>query len=195
MRHDDRMPSHVALLRGINVGGRNRIAMAALRDLVSGLGHTDVSTYIQSGNVLFTVSGRRSPSTLAADLEKAVESTFGISARVVVVTRADLSRTVERNPYPDESNPKFLHAIFFGDKPGADLKTFVEKAVHMAREKGSPDEATLVDEVLYLHTPAGLGRSELAVQLGKAGGPLNTKGSGTARNWATVTKLLTLCDG
>lgn len=193
--HDVRMPSHVALLRGINVGGHNRIAMPALRDAVSALGHTDVGTYIQSGNVLFTARGRRSPHTLAEELEKAIEATFGLTPRVVVVTRDGLASAVECNPYADEPNPKFVHAIFFGDKPGAGLKTFVEKAVDAAREKGSPDEATAIDDVVYLHTPTGLGRSELAVQLGKARGPLNARGSGTARNWATVTKLLTLCDG
>ncbi len=187
------MPSHVALLRGINVGGHNRVAMPALRDAVSALGHTDVSTYIQSGNVLFTAAGQRSPSTLASELERAIENAFGIAPRVAVVTRDGLARTVERTPYPGEPNPKFVHAVFFGDPPGPELSAFVESAVDAARAKGSPDEATILDDVLYLHTPAGLGRSELAVQLGKARGPLHTKGSGTARNWATVTTLLDLC--
>lgn len=188
------MPSHVALLRGINVGTRNRIAMPALRDAVSALGHTDVSTYIQSGNLLFTPA-RAVTVTLATQLEDAVEEAFGIRPRVAVLTRDELARAIDRSPYPDESNPKYVHAVFFGDKPGAQLSAFVERAVHTARDKGSPDDATLVGDVLYLHTPAGLGRSELAVQLGKAHGPLNTKGSGTARNWSTVTKLLALCDG
>lgn len=189
------MPSHIALLRGINVGGHNRVPMPALRDAVSALGHADVSTYIQSGNVIFTPAAKSSTATLAAQLEKAIKQAFGIQPRVVVLTRDELAEAIDRNPYPDESNPKYVHAVFFGDKPGADLTTSVEKALDTAREKGSPDEATIVGDVLYLHTPAGLGRSELAVQLGKARGPLNSKGSGTARNWSTVTKLLTLCEG
>ena len=61
------MPTHVALLRGINVGGRNRVAMAALREVVEGLGHTEVATYIQSGNVVFT-SEAADPGTLAGAL-------------------------------------------------------------------------------------------------------------------------------
>jgi uncharacterized protein (DUF1697 family) len=69
----------------------------------------------------------------------------------------------------------------------------VADALTAARAKGSPDEATFTGDVLYLHTPAGLGRSELAGQLGKARRPLSSKGSGTARNWSTVTKLLELC--
>lgn len=188
------MPTHVALLRGINVGGRNRVPMPALRDVVSALGHADVSTYIQSGNVLFTPMRKASPARLAAQLEGAIEDAFGIRPRVAVLTRDDLARTVDQNPYPDEQNPKFVHAVFFADAPGHVLSSFVSAALEAARAKGSPDEATFVDDVLYLHTPDGLGRSELAVQLGKARGPLNTKGSGTARNWSTVTKLLALCD-
>jgi uncharacterized protein (DUF1697 family) len=189
------VPTHVALLRGINVGGRNRVAMPALRDAVEALGHTDVSTYIASGNVLFTPRRKAAPARLADQLEKAIDEAFGIRPRVAVLTRDDLARTVQRNPYADESNPKYVHAIFFGDAPGKEQQDFVTTALAGAREKGSPDEATFVDDVLYLHTPAGLGRSELAVQLGRARGPLSSKGSGTARNWSTVTKLLELCGG
>jgi uncharacterized protein (DUF1697 family) len=186
------MPSHVALLRGINVGGRNRVAMPALREVVSGLGHDEVSTYIQSGNVVFTPSTKAPSATLAAQLEEAIHDAFGIRPRVAVLTRDELAQAVERNPYRDESNPKFVHAVFFADAPDDAVSTFVESALDAAHGKGSPDEATIVDGVLYLHTPDGLGRSELAVQLSKARGPLNTKGSGTARNWSTVTKLLAL---
>jgi uncharacterized protein (DUF1697 family) len=188
------VPTHVALLRGINLGGRNRLAMPALREAVSDLGHTEVSTYIQSGNVLFTPARAARESTLASGLERAIDETFGIRPRVAVLTCKTLARTVKLNPYADEPNPKFVHAIFFGDTPGKEQQVFVEAAVAAAREKGSPDEATFVGEVLYLHTPTGLGRSELAAQLGKARGPLSSKGSGTARNWSTVTKLLELCD-
>src|SRR5262249_60126891 len=73
------MPTHVALLRGINVGGNNKVAMADLRDVVASLGHTRVSTYIQSGNVLFTArKGAAQASALAAELERAIEQAFGL---------------------------------------------------------------------------------------------------------------------
>jgi len=195
VRHDEQVPTHVALLRGINVGGHHRIAMPALREAVSALGHTEVSTYIASGNVLFTPRRKATSTRLADQLEKAIDEAFGIRPRVAVLTCDDLARTVQRNPYADESNPKYVHAVFFGDAPGKEQQEFVTTALAGAREKGSPDEATFVGDVLYLHTPAGLGRSELAVQLGRAGGPLSSKGSGTARNWSTVTKLLELCGG
>jgi uncharacterized protein (DUF1697 family) len=189
------VPTHVALLRGINVGGRNRIAMPALRDAVEALGHTEVSTYIQSGNILFTPRRGTRESILAAGLEQAIDDAFGTRPRVAVVTRERLAETVRLNPYADETNPKLVHAIFFGDTPGEEQRQLVERAVAAAHAKGSTDEATFAGDVLYLHTPSGLGVSELATQLGKARGPLSSKGSGTARNWSTVTKLLELCGG
>src|SRR5436190_5014993 len=77
---DADVPTHVALLRGINVGGSNKVAMADLRDVVASLGHTGVSTYIQSGNVLFTARGGagQDSAALAADLERAIEQAFGL---------------------------------------------------------------------------------------------------------------------
>ncbi len=116
------VPTHVALLRGINLGGRNRVAMADLRTVVTSLGHTDVATYIQSGNVVFT-----STQTDTAAIATALE-----------------------------------HAI--------------------------------AESVMFLHTSDGLGRSELAAQLSRASGPLAASGSATMRNWATVTKLLAMCE-
>src|SRR5215208_6954489 len=121
------VPTHVALLRGINVGGRNRVAMAALREVVEGLGHTGVATYIQSGNVVFTSE------ELAA----------------------------------------------------------VAAAQRQAREAGGRDEAKVVGTTLYLHTPDGYGRSELAARLARIG---SGRTAATARNWATVRKLLAMCD-
>jgi uncharacterized protein (DUF1697 family) len=184
------VPTHVALLRGINLGGRNRVAMADLRELVAALGHTDVTTYIQSGNVVFTATAA-DPATLAADLERAIAATLGVSPRVVVLTRDELARVVRENPYPDEPNPKAVHAVFLADDPGPGLAEAVAAARQRAAEKGSGDTAELVGRTLYLHTPDGFGRSELAAQLiARTSRPDAT---GTARNWATVTTLLALC--
>jgi uncharacterized protein (DUF1697 family) len=94
---DDRMPTHVALLRGINVGGRNRVAMADLREVVLGLGHTEVATYIQSGNVVFT-SEEADTARIAAALERAIAKHLGVRPTVVVLTRAELAQVVADNP-------------------------------------------------------------------------------------------------
>jgi len=136
------MPTHVALLRGINVGGRNRVAMADLREVVLGLGHTEVATYIQSGNVVFT-SKEADTAAIAAALERAIAEHLDVRPKVIVLTRAEL--------------------------------------------------AQVVGTTLFLHTPGGLGRSELAAQLTRLGGSRTAETAGTARNWATVNKLLALC--
>ena len=82
------MATHVALLRGINVGGRNKVPMADLREVATSLGHTGVTTYIQSGNVLFTTDSA-STSELASALESAITDRFGIWSSVVVLSRDD----------------------------------------------------------------------------------------------------------
>src|SRR4029078_10097447 len=83
-RQNAPVPTHVALLRGINLGPHKRVAMPALRTLVAGLGHTDVATYIASANVVFTAADAKAD--LAADLEKAIAAECGVSCRVVVLT-------------------------------------------------------------------------------------------------------------
>ena len=184
------MPTHVALLRGINLGPHKRVAMPALRALVESLGHRDVATYIASGNVLFTASG--STTSLADDLEKAIEAELGVSCRVVVLTSAELAEAVAANPYPDEPNPKHVHAFFLTAKASAEARTHVAQAQERAAAKGSKDQAAIVGRVLYLHTPDGLGRSVLGAELSKGG--KRNPAEGTARNWATVTKLLAMCE-
>jgi uncharacterized protein (DUF1697 family) len=185
------VPTHVALLRGINVGGRNRVAMAALRGVVEGLGHTEVATYIQSGNVVFT-SEDTDTGALAGALERAIGEQLGVRPRVVVLTCAELARVVADNPFPDEDNPRNLHAVFRNVPLDPGELAAVAAAERRARERGGRDRARVVGTTLYLHTPDGFGRSELATELTRAGGD---RQDGTARNWATVRKLLAMCDG
>ncbi len=185
------MPTHVALLRGINLGPHKRVAMPALRALVAALGHTDVATYIASGNVVFTA--RDADGTLAADLERAVAAELGVSCRVVVLTCAELARVVADNPYPDEPDPRRLHAVFLTGAADAAAEAHVADAQRRAAERGGRDEARILGRTLYLHTPDGFGRSALAEELARTG-PRN-RAEGTARNWATVTRLLAMCEG
>jgi uncharacterized protein (DUF1697 family) len=174
------MPTHVALLRGINVGGRNKVAMADLRAVVESLGFADVATYVQSGNVVFTAKAPK-----ARAIEAALDEQLGVSCSVVVLSRDELARVVADNPFPGERDGKHLHAVFSAGEPDA-------AAVDAALEKvGGDDEARIVGGTLYLHTPNGLGRSKLAAELARRGPK-----DGTARNWTTVTKLLAmLSDG
>ena len=191
------MASHVALLRGINVGGRNKVPMADLREVVTGLGHTGVSTYIQSGNVLFSTADTDS-AKLAAALESAIEDRFGIWSSVVVLSRDELAQVLAANPYPDEPNPKMVHVVFLSAEPPADLLMRISAAESAVRAKGSRDTVQATGRALFLHTPDGFGTSELAQTVFKIiTPPARGKKPGlaaTARNWATATKLLSLCD-
>jgi uncharacterized protein (DUF1697 family) len=191
------MATHVALLRGINVGGRNKVPMADLREVVTSLGHTGVTTYIQSGNVLFSTA-QTDTAKLAAALEAAIEDRFGIWASVVVLSREELAEVLASNPYPDEPNPKLVHVVFLNRRPPNDLLDRIAAAESAAAAKGGRDTAQATDRVLFLHTPDGFGTSELAQALFRIiGVPRKQKKqdvAATARNWATATKLLSLCE-
>jgi uncharacterized protein (DUF1697 family) len=187
------MSSHVALLRGINVGGRNKIAMTELREAVASLGYTGVTTYIQSGNVLFTAPDADC-AQLAAELESAIADAFGIAASVVVVSRDQLAQILAANPYPGEPNPRLVHVVFLNAEPPKDLLDRIKAAQSAAAANGSRDAVTPAGQALFLHTPDGYGTSELAQVLFRIIGAPGRGGiAATARNWATSTKLLSLC--
>lgn len=192
------MSTYVALLRGVNVGGRNKLAMADLRAVVTSLGHTDVATYVQSGNVVFTPADRTETDTdaltavLPATLERAIADSLSVRPSVVVLSCAELAQVVADNPYPEESNPKSLHAVFRAAAPDPAMVATVELAVQRSRQRGSSDDARVVGRTLYLRLPDGLGRSDLAARLLRAGSG-GIGGDGTARNWATVRALLAMC--
>jgi uncharacterized protein (DUF1697 family) len=196
------MASHLALLRGINVGGRNKVPMADLREVVTSLGHTGVSTYIQSGNVLFS-SAEEDTAKMAAALESAIEERFGIWSSVVVLSRDELARVLAANPYPDEPNPKMVHVVFLNAELPESLLMRISAAESAAAAKGSRDTVQLAGQAagqpqaMFLHTPDGFGTSELAQNLFKIIAPPKKSGprlAATARNWATATKLLSLCE-
>ena len=186
------MTRYVALLRGINVGGHNKVAMAELREVVSSLGHGDVATYIQSGNVVFT-SDQSDTAALAAALEQAIATSLSVPARVVVLSREDLAQVARDNPYSDEPNHKTVHAVFLSGEPGPEVADRVATAQQQVMRQGSRDTAQVIGRTIFMHTPDGYGRSDLAAALVKLGQRKTDEVTGTARNWATVTKLLGLC--
>jgi len=184
------MPRYLALLRGINVGGRNKVAMADLRQIAADLGYTDVSTYIQSGNLLFTATGNDAAG-LATALERRIAERLGVRPVVVVLSEAELARVIADNPFPDEPNPRLVHAVFRNDDHSASGLAAIAAAAKTAQASGSRDEAVIVGRTLFLHTPDGFGRSQLAAQLVSSA----AQAAGTARNWATVTRLMSLLTG
>ena len=187
------MATHVALLRGINLGGKNKVAMADLRALVGELGHADVVTYIQSGNVLFTAPPDADSAAVARTMTEAIAGKLGVTAPVVVVTREELGQIHAANPHPDEPDPKRVHAVVLSGPPAADLTAKLDAAAAQAAGKGDPSTVTAIGRTLYLHTPAGYGRSDLAAAVLRVVSSPKAGVTGTARNWATMTKLLELC--
>lgn len=189
------MPTHLALLRGINVGRANRIAMADLRSVVSGLGHSEVATYLQSGNVVLTPAGDDTPPVLAGQLRDAIGQTLGVSCHVVVLTADEWRSVVAANPYPDQaaSDPTTVHAAVQQDDLTLGEQETLTRLLAEARAGGSPDHLTVGGRTTYLCTPDGLGRSTLAGRLAR------TRGTGqdraTARNWRTVAALAELLQG
>ncbi len=191
------MASHVALLRGINVGGRNKVPMADLREVVTSLGHTGVTTYIQSGNVLFSTADADT-GKLAAALESAIGERFGIWSSVVVLSRDELAEVLASNPYPNEPNPRLVHVVFLNAEPPEDLLARIAAAESATAAKGGRDTVRVADRALFLHTPDGYGTSELAQAvfriISAPGKQKKLQLAATARNWATATKLLSLCE-
>ena len=186
--------SHVALLRGINLAGKNRVAMADLRALVTDLGHTDVSTYIQSGNVLFTaVPGDTGAAAIGQAMSAALAATLGVTSPVVVVSRDEMTQIVAANPFPDEPDPRRVHAVVLSEPPWPELAARLDAAVTASAAKGARGDVKPAGRTLYLHTPDGYGNSDLAATLMRIVSSPKAGLTGTARNWATMTKLLAMC--
>ena len=178
------MPRYVALLRGINLGPRNRVAMPALREALEEAGFDDVKTYVQSGNVV--LGSLAKPETVRRKVEQVIADRFGLEIPVVVRTRAELAAVVKRNPLGKvATEPKRYQVSFLEKKlPAKTLKELEAVAAPSERVAAHGRE-------LYAWHPAGVARSKLWVQL--AGKGLGV--TATARNWTTVEALLELADG
>jgi uncharacterized protein (DUF1697 family) len=177
------MPTHIALLRGINLGSRNRIAMPALREALAEAGFEDVRTYVQSGNVV--LSSRKKPDAVARELRKLVEKRFGLELHVAVRTRAELAKVVQRDPLGKVAkDPKRYQVTFLAKRPSAAVKRALEAAVV------EPEQLAVHGREVYAWHPKGVARSKLWSLLA---GPKLGVGA-TSRNWTTVTKLLELAD-
>ena len=164
-----------ALLRGINIGPNKRISMPALRKLVESLGYTDVETYLQSGNVVFTPKGKGDP---AARLSAAIAKETGHDVAVLVRTAKDLAKVIEANPYP-VSDPTKVVVVFMEDELELGQLGLGDLGPYL------PDELTAHGRELYVSVPNGQGRSKLMEALVKRRLPTTI----TVRNWRTVEAL------
>lgn len=171
------MTTYAALLRGINVGGNNKVPMADLRALCLGLGYDNVETYIQSGNVVFDASGAEAE--VVAAMEAALLETFALTLSVVLRSAAELAGIVARNPFPNQADGTKLHVTCFASPLPAAKVAKLDPAL------APPDTFVIDGRNMYLHLPGGMGTSKLAVHIGQKLGKL-----GTSRNWNTVLKLV-----
>lgn len=177
------MPTCIALLRGINVGGNNPLPMRELAAHLQALGHTHVKTYIQSGNAVFNTP-RKSPAALGKQIADRIESHHGFRPRVLILNAAELKKAADDNPFPEgEHDPKTLHLFFLAAPAKSPDRPAIE-AIRLPSE-----QFKLTKNVFYLYAPDGIGRSKLAAKAEKLLGV-----ECTARNWRTVQKLRELSD-
>jgi uncharacterized protein (DUF1697 family) len=177
------MSIHVAFLRGINVGGHNKVTMSDLRDLLGELGFAGVTSLLQSGNLVFE-SDRQTGACLERLLEKETAQRLGVSADYVLRSADELEKTVAHNPFPKEAkdNPSHLLVMFLKTAPPA-------KEVDALRASIQGPEIIGCDgKQLYIAYPAGIGRSKLTATVIEQ----KLASRGTARNWNTIRKLLAL---
>lgn len=165
----------VALLRAVNLGPRNKIAMADLRALLAALGYDDVRTHLQSGNALFTATGTTA-ATLERDIAAALRADAALDVKVMVRSAAELAKVVANNPYAG-GDPKGLHVVFLAAQPDAAKA----KAIDPARY--APDEFALGDRCVYVRLVSGV-QGQRFPDWEKSVGV-----AGTMRTWRTVTRL------
>ena len=172
------MKSYVALLRGINVGGKNSLPMKELTALLEDLGCSSVKTYIQSGNAVFRSASRPS-AQLAQEISREIQARHGFEPRVLLLEGEDLERAIAANPFPAaENDPKSLHVGFLETEPKSpDLE-------RLDNIKKDSERFQLIGRAFYLHAPEGIGRSKLAASAERLLGVAMT-----SRNWRTVRKL------
>ncbi|HEX3087142.1 MAG TPA: DUF1697 domain-containing protein [Ilumatobacteraceae bacterium] len=177
------MTTWIVLLRGVNVGGANRLAMADLRDLVTTLGHSGVATYIQSGNVVMT-SPRTDRSTMATEICSQIADSFGHKVSAVLRTPDELRHALANNPFATDEGTRVL-ITFLSDKPSpADVDA-------LEPDRFLPDQFAIVGSELYGYYPNGAGRSKMTLDYFEK--RLHVRG--TARNLNTVAKLIDLAGG
>jgi uncharacterized protein (DUF1697 family) len=182
------MQKSIAILRGINVSGKNKIKMEELRDAISDRGFKNVETYIQSGNIIFD---SESNSRLEQRFHEIIREEFGYDVPVLVRSIAEFSEIVTSNPFLDESNgsedeieEKYLHVTFLSREPEADrLKNILDGNY-------APDRFIPKGKNIYLYTPGGYGKTRLSNNFFESKLNINT----TTRNWKTVNTLFELAN-
>ena len=171
------MTAFVVLLRGVNVGGKNKLPMADFRDLLEAEGGEDVASYIQSGNAVLRHSAPAD--ALAEQIAAAMQSRLNLDISVLVQTADEFRKTVSDNPLDvQDADPKTLH-VWFLREPARAADT-----ARLADLAADTERFALTTSAFFLHAPAGIGRSKLAANVEACLGV-----AATARNWRSIQKL------
>jgi uncharacterized protein (DUF1697 family) len=175
----------VAMLRGVNVGGHQKISMAVLRTLCTSLGLRDVQTYIQSGNLVFREDGKDIVA-VARMLEKAIEAGFGFRPAVIARTASELRKVIAKNPFAGRAGiePNRLLVVFMDSTP---TKQARDQVLGLPCE---PEELRINGREVYIYYPNGMARPK--IPLTKIEKMLQC--ASTGRNWNTVNKLLAMAE-
>ena len=175
------MTTFISILRGINVSGQKRIKMDALRKMYENLGFRNVTTYVQSGNVVFTSNGIEI-NALEQTISRQIEKDFGFDVPVIVLMADNLKQIIDNNPFAKNPNkdPAFLHVTFLSSKSDCcDFKTIKDK-------KQPEEDVFFTDKAVYLYCPNGYGQTKLTNNFLES----KLKVTTTTRNWKTTNELL-----
>lgn len=170
------MVKYLALFRGINIGGHNKLPMKELASLLEECGCKNISTYIQSGNVILDSSSRNTVK-LSGEISQAICQRFGFAPTVMLLTASELQDVIAYNPFPTDDG-KALHFLFLEKQPD---NPPLERLTGL---KTNSEKFALGDKVFYLYAPGGVGRSKLAMSVQRCLGVATT-----GRNWNTVRRL------
>ena len=174
----------IAMLRAVNVGGRNKIKMEALRELCESLKLRGAVTHLNSGNVVFRAPARDA-AAIAKQLEKSIERAAGFHCDVVVRSPAELKDAIARNPFARRGlDPSKILVYFLAAEPHA------EALARLSQIKAEPEEVHVHARELFIYFPNGMGRPKLSIAVIERA----LKVPGTGRNWNTVTKLLEIAE-
>ena len=181
------MPTFISILRGINVSGQKQIKMADLKALYETLNLKQVTTYIQSGNVVFSSNKKISTKVVETEIESAIKKHYGFDVPVLLRSHTEWKTTIKNNPFAKDADKDVskMHVVYLANKP--DLSS-IEK---LENAKQVSEEFQITGNQVYLYCPNGYGKTKLSNNfLEKV-----LKTTATTRNWKTVNKLQEIADG
>lgn len=170
--------THICLLRGINVSGHRPLPMPALKALFTELGFRDVTTYIQSGNVIFRADGDSVPADLAGRIEKGILERFGYDVPAILRSHEEWKAILESNPFLADRTADILrlYVTLLDRQPDPERVARLDDAAYL------PDKFSIAGRNIYLYCPHGYGRTRLSIQFFEQ----KLKVTATTRNWNTM---------